>query len=57
MHFNAILTDNQIKEIRRLWETGEYSQFRLAKKFDVSQSYVSRLVKGKRRSSMPIEQS
>jgi len=41
---NAIFTDDQIREMRRLFATGEWSQTAIGKKFGVSRSCVGRAV-------------
>lgn len=39
------LTKKQIIKIRKLYETGNYGQFELAKKFKVAQSHISRITR------------
>jgi predicted XRE-type DNA-binding protein len=41
---NAKLTEDIVREIRRLYATGEFSQRELARRFGVSQSVISRIV-------------
>lgn len=44
----AKLTDAKVRDIRNMYATGRYSQQELADSFDICQSHVSALVKGKR---------
>lgn len=48
-HHLSKTSDEQIREIRRLWETGEYYQYEIAKMFSINQSEVSRYINHKRR--------
>jgi hypothetical protein len=41
---NARLTAEQVLEIRRLWATGDYTQFQLADMFHVTQGTISHIV-------------
>jgi hypothetical protein len=41
------LNEEKVKEIRRLYSTGQYSQGKLATKFSVSQPTIHRVVTGK----------
>lgn len=45
-HTHAVLTDADIREMRRLWATGEWSQVDLARRFSTDNSNVSRIVRG-----------
>lgn len=45
-HYKAILTDEQVREIRRLFATGEYRQRDLAAMFDCHKTVVQRFVRG-----------
>ena len=45
----ATLLDSEVDSIRQLYSTGEYSQRKLAKKFNVHQATVSKIVNFKRR--------
>lgn len=47
-HYKGKLSKNQVEEIRLLYASGQ-SQKEIAEKFDLHQSYVSRLVNGSRR--------
>ena len=47
-HGQSKLSENQVLEIRRLHETGEYSQRGLAKMFGVSFQHVSDIVNRKK---------
>lgn len=44
-----VLTGDQVDEIRRLSETGKYTQSELAERFGIHESHVSRLVRKERR--------
>jgi len=43
---SAKLTDDQVREIRKLYATSEYSQTELGKRFGVAQSIIYRIVRG-----------
>ena len=43
------ITDRQVKKIRELYRTGEYSQTNLSKLFNVRRPYISKIVTRKRR--------
>jgi hypothetical protein len=43
---NSKLSHDQAREIKRLWSTGNYLIKEIAKKYDVNQSSISRIVKG-----------
>lgn len=45
---NAVLTTSQIVSIRALYESSAYSQYELATMFKVSQTQISRIIRGKR---------
>jgi predicted XRE-type DNA-binding protein len=47
-HHNAILTQEDVLQIRDLYATGSYSQYMLADKFGVQQPQISRIVNGER---------
>lgn len=51
-HCCAKLSDEQVREILRLWRTGEYMQKEIAARFGVRQNTVSRIVNGKMRSDL-----
>lgn len=42
---NAILTETDVIEIRRLWKTGRYTQIKLGQLFNASNSNISQIVK------------
>lgn len=44
-HGNARFTDADIREIRRLYDTGEYTQWALARRFRTGQNQISRIVR------------
>lgn len=44
-----VLTSEEVDEIRRMAESGEYTQSQLAKRFGIHESHVSRLVRKERR--------
>lgn len=44
---HAKLTDRDVLQIRRLYQTGKYTQARLARKFKISASIVSEIVNNK----------
>jgi hypothetical protein len=48
-HYNTRLTDENVREIRALYATGEWLQRELADKFGVNASYISELTSGRRR--------
>jgi len=43
-HFNAKLTDDAVREIRRLYAEGDHTQAGLAKRYGVTQSIIGRVV-------------
>jgi hypothetical protein len=43
-HGRAKLTDDQVKDVRRLYETGEWTKASLAKTFGISESQIRRIV-------------
>lgn len=43
------VTDEQVKEIRKLYTTGRYKQSELSRQFNLSAAQICRIVKGKRR--------
>jgi hypothetical protein len=43
------VSDDQIQNIRRSYATGLYSQRELAREFDISQTHISRIVRGEMR--------
>lgn len=47
-HCNAVLTESDVLEIRRMYAFGNYSQAALARKFGVISSQISRIVNRKR---------
>jgi hypothetical protein len=48
-HHLAKITDDQVREIRLMWETGRYFQWEIADTFNINQSEVSRYINFKRR--------
>lgn len=48
------LTDEQVETLRRLWESGRYAQSALARRYGITQSRVSQLVRGGERLSEPL---
>lgn len=44
---NAVLDEQKVSEIRRLWRTGDYTKAELSRKFKISPSVMGGLVKGK----------
>jgi len=44
-HFNTYLTEDQVREIRRLYVPGKYGFRRLAHQFGVSASAISQIIK------------
>lgn len=46
-HHNSKLTDDTVREMRRLYQTGEYSQRKLAEMFGIARSTVEGIVCGK----------
>lgn len=48
-HWNARLSDEQVKEIRTLYATGEYSQVALANKFGTTKVNINGIVHGRYR--------
>jgi predicted transcriptional regulator len=44
---NAVLNEEKVSEIRKLWKTGNYTKAELSRKFKISPSVVGGLVKGK----------
>jgi len=48
LHGGAKLTDDKVREIRRLYATGNFTQQELALKFGVAQSVISDIVKRKK---------
>ena len=48
-HPNAKLTTYEIKKIRKLYETGNYTYFKLANTFHVSFQHIGAIIKNKRR--------
>lgn len=50
---NAKLTNKQVAEIRLAYATGGYTQEQLAKKYDVSFQYISKIVRGESRVKQP----
>ena len=49
-HVNCKLTDEDIREIRDLYKSGDYRQWEIAEMFGIDQGYTSALVNQKRRS-------
>lgn len=45
---NSILNDATVEEIKRLYESGSFSQAELARRFNVSRSTVGHIVTGRR---------
>lgn len=45
-HFNSKLTENKVREIRKLWDTGLYLQKEIGIKFGVNQQTISRAIRG-----------
>ena len=48
------MTDEQVANLRRLWETGRYPQSVLARRYGITQSRVSQLVRGGERLTEPL---
>jgi len=48
LHGQAKLTEDQVREIRRLYATGNFSQRELARRFDVSPATINLVIHGKR---------
>lgn len=46
-HPNAKLTHAQVREIHRLWNTGQYTQTKIARMFGVSPRNISLVLSGK----------
>lgn len=49
-HYRASLSDALISEIKKDYASGQLSQYTIAKKYQTTQPYVSRLVREERRS-------
>lgn len=45
-HFNSKLTENKVREIRKIWDTGLYRQKEIGIKFGVNQQTISRAIRG-----------
>jgi len=55
-HPLSILTEKDVLEILKLYQTGKFSQLKLGKRFGVSQSQIGRIVRGDRWSHVEREQ-
>ena len=44
-HGNATFTDKMVRQIRRLYATGRYTQWDLARKYSTGQNQISRIVR------------
>jgi transcriptional regulator with XRE-family HTH domain len=43
------LTDDEVAQIRRLYSSGEWTQYRLADRYGVTQGHISLLLRSRRR--------
>ena len=46
-HVNSVLSEEDVREIRKLYESTDISQQSLASKFDVSKGTIQNIVQGK----------
>ncbi len=49
---SKVLTDAQVRKVRKSYKTGKFTQTELARRFDVSQNGISKIVNGLRRADV-----
>lgn len=48
-HHSSILSTKEVDEIKEFYKSRKYNQYELAKKYNINQSQISRIISGKRR--------
>lgn len=49
---SKVLTDNEVRSVRKSFKSGKFTQTELAKKFDVTQSGISHIILKRRRADV-----
>lgn len=53
-HGGAVLTDEQVLEIRSLWQTGQFTQRQLGERFGISRRQARAVIKGENWQHLPV---